>query len=159
MKNMQSYCQYCFKCYFCFQQIPKSLLTAWKISVTEAEYLLANRQRNTESVLSVSFNGEERVPSPLPAEKPRKAPSFSVDSGRPPSPKLSPNGYEPLLTKSSGTLQASKGKACRKKKKCLSDIFGHIVSGSKESSVITKVVDQFHTTTCALKIPVPYVSK
>lgn len=119
--------------------------------MTEAEYLLPDRQRNTENALSISVNGEERVPSPLPPEKPQKAPSVSVDPGRPPSPIMAHNGYEPNLIKNSAALQSNKSKACKKKKKCLSDIFGHIVGGSKESSIITKVVDQFHTTTCALK--------
>ncbi|XP_056238996.1 histone-lysine N-methyltransferase, H3 lysine-36 specific isoform X1 [Seriola aureovittata] len=130
--------------------IPKSLLTAWKVSVTEAEYLLPGRQRNTESVLSVSINGEERVPSPLPTEKPEEAPSPTVDSGRTPSPNMPPNENEHHLIKNS-TVQSNKSKACKKKKKCLSDIFGHIVGGSKESSTVTNITDKFHTTTCALK--------
>ncbi|XP_044060563.1 histone-lysine N-methyltransferase, H3 lysine-36 specific isoform X2 [Siniperca chuatsi] len=131
--------------------IPKSLLTAWKVSVSEAEYLLPGRQRNTESTLSVSVNGEERVPSPLPPEKPQRGPSVSVDPGQPSSPNMAPNGNEPHLIKNSAAVQSSKSKACKKKKKCLSDIFGHIVGGSKESSTITNVADQFHTTTRALK--------
>ncbi|XP_070818700.1 histone-lysine N-methyltransferase, H3 lysine-36 specific [Chaetodon trifascialis] len=131
--------------------IPKSLLTAWKISVAEAEYLLPERQRNTESVLSISVNGEERVPSPLPTEKPQEAPSVSVDTGRPSSPNMASNGNEPHPIKDSAAVQSNKSKACKKKKKCLSDIFGHIVGGSKESSAITNVADQFHTTTRALK--------
>ncbi|XP_042349048.1 histone-lysine N-methyltransferase, H3 lysine-36 specific isoform X2 [Plectropomus leopardus] len=131
--------------------IPKSLLTAWKVSVAEAECLLPSRQRNTESVLSVSVNGEERVPSPLPAEKPQEGPSVSVDRGHSPSPTIAPNGNVHDLIKNSAAVQSNKSKACKKKKKCLSDIFGHIVGGSKESSTITKMADQFHTTTRALK--------
>ncbi len=104
-----------------------------------------------ESVLSISVNGEERVPSPLPTEKPQEAPSVSVDPGRPSSSNMAPNGNEPHLIKNSAALQSNKSKACKKKKKCLSDIFGHIVGGSKESPTITNVVDQFHTTTRALK--------
>lgn len=119
--------------------------------MAEAEYLLPNRQRNTESVLSISVNGEERVPSPLPTEKPQEAPSVSVEPGRPSSPNMAPNGKEPHLIKNSAAVQSNKSKACKKKKKCLSDIFGHIVGGSKESSSITNVADQFHTTTRALK--------
>uniref|UniRef100_A0A671U953 Histone-lysine N-methyltransferase, H3 lysine-36 specific n=1 Tax=Sparus aurata TaxID=8175 RepID=A0A671U953_SPAAU len=129
--------------------IPKSLLTAWKVSVAEAEYLLPERRRNTESVISV--NGEECVPSPLPTVKPQEAPSVSVDPSRPPSPNVAPNGNEPHLNKNSAAIQSNKSKACKKKKKCLSDIFGHIVGGSKESSTISNVMDQFHTTTHALK--------
>lgn len=119
--------------------------------MAEAEYLLPARRRNTESVLSIPVNGEERVPSPLPAEKPQKPPSFSVDAGQPPSPSMAQNGHEPHLIKNSAALQPNKSKACKKKKKCLSDIFGHIVGGSNESSVITKVVDPIHTPTSALK--------
>ncbi|XP_036932609.1 histone-lysine N-methyltransferase, H3 lysine-36 specific [Acanthopagrus latus] len=129
--------------------IPKSLLTAWKVSVAEAEYLLPERRRNTESVISV--NGEECVPSPLPTVKPQEAPSVSVAPSRSPSPNVAPNGNEPHLDKNSAEIQANKSKACKKKKKCLSDIFGHIVGGSKESSTISNVMDQFHTTTHALK--------
>lgn len=118
--------------------------------MTEAEYLLPHRQRNTESVLSISVNGEERVPSLLPTEKPEEAPSVSVDPGQSPSPNTASN-HEPHLIKNSAAIQSNKSKACKKKKKCLSDIFGHIVGGSKESPAITNTVDQFHTTTRALK--------
>lgn len=131
--------------------IPKSLLTAWKVSVAEAEYLLPERQRNTESMLSVSVNGEERVPSPLPTEKPQEPPSVSVNPGRPPSPNMAPNRNEPDLIKNSAEIQSNKSKALKRKKKCLSDIFGHIVGGSKESSNITNTSDHFHNTTRALK--------
>ncbi|XP_069388063.1 histone-lysine N-methyltransferase, H3 lysine-36 specific isoform X2 [Paralichthys olivaceus] len=130
--------------------IPRSLLTAWKVSVAEAEYLLPARQRNTESVLSVSLNGEERVPSPQPTEKPQEAPSPSVDPSLIPPPNKPPSESENHLIKNSG-LQSNKSKVCKKKKKCLSDIFGHIVGGSTESSAVTNMLDQFHTTTCALK--------
>lgn len=119
--------------------------------MAEAEYLLPERQRNTQNVLSLSVNGDERVPTPLSTEKSQKAPSFSVDPSRPPSPNTAHNGHEPHLIKNSAALQANNSKACKKKKKCLSDIFGHIVSGSKEPSVITKVVEQCPTTTRTLK--------
>uniref|UniRef100_A0A3P8TLC7 Histone-lysine N-methyltransferase, H3 lysine-36 specific n=1 Tax=Amphiprion percula TaxID=161767 RepID=A0A3P8TLC7_AMPPE len=130
--------------------IPKSLLTAWKVSVAEAEYLLPGRQRNSESILSVSIKGEERIPSPHPTEKPQEVASVSVDPSQPLSPYTAPNGNEHHLIKNS-TVQANKSKACKKKKKCLSDIFGHIVGGSKESSSVTNVTGPFHTTTHALK--------
>lgn len=119
--------------------------------MSEAEYLLPDRQRKTESLLSISVNGEERVPSPLPTEKPQEAPSVSVDAGRPSSPNMAPNGSEPHLIKNSAAAQANTSKACRKKKKCLSDIFGHIVGGTKESSAITNVVEQFHMPSRTLK--------
>ncbi|XP_034087035.1 histone-lysine N-methyltransferase, H3 lysine-36 specific isoform X1 [Gymnodraco acuticeps] len=131
--------------------IPKSLLTAWKVSVTEAESLLSNRQKNTESVLSISVNGEERVPSPFATEKTQEAPAVSVDSAQPPSANMTNNSNEHDLVKNSAAVQNNRGKACKKKKKCLSDIFGHIVGGSKELSSITNTADPFNTTTCALK--------
>ncbi|KAM7000651.1 histone-lysine N-methyltransferase, H3 lysine-36 specific [Tautogolabrus adspersus] len=131
--------------------IPKSLLTAWKVSVAEAEYLIQHRQRNTESILSLSVNGEERVPSPVCAEKPQESPSVSMDLNQTHSPFKGPNGNEPYLIKNSAATQSNKSKFCKKKKKCLSDIFGHIVGGSKEGSIITNIVDQVHTTNCALK--------
>lgn len=53
--------------------------------------------------------------------------------------------------KTPAALHSNKSQPCRKKKKCLSDIFGHMIGASKETSVITKVADQVHTTTCALK--------
>uniref|UniRef100_A0A665VWX2 Histone-lysine N-methyltransferase, H3 lysine-36 specific n=1 Tax=Echeneis naucrates TaxID=173247 RepID=A0A665VWX2_ECHNA len=128
--------------------IPKSLLTSWKISVAEAEYLLSGRQRNTEGLLSMSINGEERVPGPIPPEKPRQA--GSVDSDRTQSSNITPNENEHHLIKNS-TLQSNKSKACKKKKKCLSDIFGHIVGGSKESPGAITVMDNFCSKTSALK--------
>lgn len=91
------------------------------------------------------------MPSVSPAEKPQTAPTLPAQPGRPPSPNMSLNGYEPRLVKKSAALQSERSKACKKKKKRLSDIFGHIVGGSKESSVITKAADQLHTTTRALK--------
>lgn len=115
--------------------------------MAEAECLLPSRQRDAESELTVSINGEERVPSPLPTEKPQKGPPLSVDPGLPPSPNMAPNGNEQHLLKNTAAVHTNKSKACKKKKKCLSDIFGHIVGGSKESSTITNTVDQFHTTT------------
>ncbi|XP_069553174.1 histone-lysine N-methyltransferase, H3 lysine-36 specific [Brachyistius frenatus] len=130
--------------------IPKSLLTAWKVSVAETEYLLPVRRRNSQSGLPVSVNGEERIPSPLSAEKSQEAPSVSVDPTRPPSPCMASDGNEHHLIKNS-TSQANKTQACKKKKKCLSDIFGHIVGGSKELSAVTNMAGQFHTTTRALK--------
>uniref|UniRef100_A0A3Q0R5L5 PWWP domain-containing protein n=1 Tax=Amphilophus citrinellus TaxID=61819 RepID=A0A3Q0R5L5_AMPCI len=123
--------------------IPKSLLTAWKVSVAEAEYLLPSRQKKRETL--VSINADERIPSPLPNEKAHKVPSVSVDSSGPPTPFTASNGNEHHLIKNS-TNQGNNSKAQKKKKKCLSDIFGHIVSGSKESST-----GQFHTTSRALK--------
>lgn len=126
-------------------------MTAWKVSVEEAEGLLPGRRQNTESLLSVSDNGEERVPSPRPTARPQDAPSVSVDTHRPPSPNVAPNGNKHDLIKNPPSVQYNKSKACKKKKKCLSDIFGHIVGGSKESSTITNVVERIPTTTCTLK--------
>uniref|UniRef100_A0A7N6F7R4 Histone-lysine N-methyltransferase, H3 lysine-36 specific n=1 Tax=Anabas testudineus TaxID=64144 RepID=A0A7N6F7R4_ANATE len=129
--------------------IPKSLLTAWKVSVEKAEYLLPARQRNTESVLSESINGELHS-SPVPSEKPQEALPHSVDSDRTPSPNRAPSDNEHHSIKNS-TIQSNKSKVCKKKKKCLSDIFGHIVGGSKESSTVNTVADKCHRTTRALR--------
>lgn len=113
--------------------------------MAEAEYLLPDRQKKTEGVLSPSVNGEDRVPSPLPPEKAHEPPPFSVDSH------TTHNGYEPHSVKTPAALHSNKNRPCKKKKKCLSDIFGHMIGGSKATSVITKAADQFPTTTCALK--------
>ncbi|CAJ1058625.1 histone-lysine N-methyltransferase%2C H3 lysine-36 specific [Xyrichtys novacula] len=131
--------------------IPKSLLTAWKVSVAEAEYLLSNHQRNNKGGLTVSVNGEERVPSPVPAEKPQECPSVSVYPNQMPSPTKGPSENELHLMKNSTPSQSNTSKFCKKKKKCLSDIFGHIVGGSKEASALTDITDHFRTTTHALK--------
>ncbi|XP_041845718.1 histone-lysine N-methyltransferase, H3 lysine-36 specific [Melanotaenia boesemani] len=128
--------------------IPKSLLTAWKVSVAEAEYLLPGRQKNRENALSASINGEDRIPSPLPTEKAVEAPSVSTDHVQPPS--LAPNRNEHHLIKNS-TVKANKSKAFTKKKKRLSEIFGHIIGGSKDSSAVTNMVGQLHKATRALK--------
>lgn len=108
--------------------------------MAEAEYLLPDRQRKTEDVPLPSVNGEERVPSPLPPEKAQEPPPFTVDSH------TNHNGYEPHSVKTPAALASNKNQPCKKKNKCLSDIFGHMIGGSKETSVITKVP----TTTCAL---------
>ncbi|XP_067374495.1 histone-lysine N-methyltransferase, H3 lysine-36 specific isoform X2 [Channa argus] len=130
--------------------IPKSLLTAWNVSVRVAEDLLPTRQRNTESVLSVSFNREERVLSPLPSEIPQDAPPLSVKPNQIPSPSRTRNENEHHCIKNSA-VESNKSKVCKKKKKCLSDIFSHIVGGSKESSTVNIMADKFNTTTCALR--------
>ncbi|MEQ2267524.1 hypothetical protein XENORESO_007118, partial [Xenotaenia resolanae] len=126
--------------------IPKSLLTAWKVSVAEAEYLLPGRQRNNESTLSGSVNGEEHLTSPPPAEEPPENPSVSIVPNRPTSPAPVTNGNAHHLFKNS-TAHGNKSKAFKKKKKCLSDIFGHIIGGKEPSSK----AGQLHTTTHALK--------
>lgn len=115
----------------------------------KAEYLLPARQRNTESVLSESINGELHS-SPVPSEKPQEALPHSVDSDRTPSPNRAPSDNEHHSIKNS-TIQSNKSKVCKKKKKCLSDIFGHIVGGSKESSTVNTVADKCHRTTRALR--------
>lgn len=119
--------------------------------MTEAESLLPGRQRDAESELTTSVNGEERLPSPLQTVKTQETHPLPAHSGQPPSPSMPTNGNEQHLIKNSAAVQSNKSKACKKKKKCLSDIFGHIVGGSKDSSTIMNTVDQFHTTTCALK--------
>ncbi|CAL8263831.1 unnamed protein product [Lota lota] len=134
--------------------IPKSLLTAWKVSVSEAEYLLPGRQRGTDDVLHMLLNGEEHVPTPVqvldPTENPPEAHRpLSPDPVRPASPSATPNGTEHLpstvnstanATANSTANQGNQKKACRKKKKCLSDIFGHIVGGLKDSPTMLDMV-------------------
>ncbi|XP_075889025.1 histone-lysine N-methyltransferase, H3 lysine-36 specific [Nelusetta ayraudi] len=129
--------------------IPKSLLTAWKVSVAEAEYLLS-QQRNVDGELSSAVNAEKRVPSVIPPETSRTASWLPADPGRLPSPDASLNGLQPRPVKNSAALQSDRSKACRKKKKCLSDIFGHIVGGVKESPVVAAAADQLQTAACAL---------
>lgn len=116
----------------------------------KAEYLLAARQRNSESVLSESVNGEGHASSPVPSENPHEALPSSVDPGRTPSPNMAPINNKHHCLKNS-TIQSNKSKVCKKKKKCLSDIFGHIVGGSKESSTVNVMADKYHTTTHALR--------
>ncbi|KAM6923987.1 histone-lysine N-methyltransferase, H3 lysine-36 specific [Xenentodon cancila] len=135
--------------------IPKSLLTAWKVGVAEAEDLLPGRQRKSKSALSAPINGEERVLSPPPTEKTLESPS--VDPTAPPSPSQPPNGNEPHLIKDA-TAQTIKSKGFKKKKKCLSDIFGHIVGASKDSGIVTNIAGRFHTTRALKEEPMdsPY---
>lgn len=118
--------------------------------MAEAEYLLPNQQRNNKSALSVSVNGEKRVPSPAPVG-PQESPSFSVDQIQTPSPTKGTNRNEPHCIENSVTAQSDRNKACKKKKKRLSDIFGHIVGGSKEVSSITNITYPFQSTAPALK--------
>lgn len=146
----QSYCDHYFEYQFCFWQIPKSLLTAWKLSVEQAEYQLAARQKNSESVLPESINGDEHVPSPVPSENAQEALPRSADPGPTPSPNIVPAHNKHHCNKNS-TVQSNKSNVCKKKKKCLSDIFGHIVGSSKESSAVSTLADKFHTTTHALR--------
>ncbi|XP_024139017.1 histone-lysine N-methyltransferase, H3 lysine-36 specific [Oryzias melastigma] len=110
--------------------IPKSLLTAWKVSVAEAEFLLPGRQSN--SALSGSAGEGERIPSPVSKEKEADDLSASLDLIQTALPSEAPNGNEHQPLKNS-SAQAKKSKTFKRKKKCLSDIFGHIVGGSKES--------------------------
>lgn len=127
-------------------QIPKSLLTAWKVSVAEAELLLPGRQSN--SALSVSTGEGERIPSPVSKEKEADDPSVSLDLIQSPLPTEAPNGNEHQPLKNS-SVQAKKIKTVKRKKKCLSDIFGHIVGGSKESAA--SVGSQLNSSSRVLK--------
>lgn len=113
--------------------------------MAEAEYLLPDRQKKTEGSLLPSGHGEERVPSPFPPEKAHQPAPFTLDSH------TTHNGSEPPSVKTPAALHSNKNPPCKKKKKCLSDIFGHMIGGSKTPSVITTAADQFPTTTCALK--------
>lgn len=109
--------------------------------MAEAEYLLPGRQRDSESTLSLSVNGEEHRTSPPPAEEPQQAPSVSVVPNRPASPAPLTNGNGHHLFKNT-TPHSNRSKAFKKKKKCLSDIFGHIVGGKDSANK----AGQLHTT-------------
>ncbi|XP_061541909.1 histone-lysine N-methyltransferase, H3 lysine-36 specific isoform X1 [Phycodurus eques] len=122
--------------------IPKSLESAWKVSVTEAEHMLFLQQRNAKSLPAASLNGQESVLGP-----PLEPPSFTVNASQLPSSNIVPSRNEQhIINNSAGTL-SNQSKTCKKKKRCLSDIFGHIIS---ESSVITDTLDPC-TTSRALK--------
>ncbi|XP_077465484.1 histone-lysine N-methyltransferase, H3 lysine-36 specific-like [Stigmatopora argus] len=99
--------------------VPKSLQSSWKISVSEAERLLSARQRHAETF---SLNGDQATPTP--AQEP---PSSTQDAGQ-----FSGSGVPGRNERVVGN--PARNKTCKKKKKCLSDIFGHIISGSTESS-------------------------
>uniref|UniRef100_A0A3Q2QJ03 Histone-lysine N-methyltransferase, H3 lysine-36 specific n=1 Tax=Fundulus heteroclitus TaxID=8078 RepID=A0A3Q2QJ03_FUNHE len=124
--------------------IPKSLLTAWKVSVAEAECLLPGRQRKSEGEASVSVNGEEHLTSPPPTEALPSETSVATSRPASPGPAANGNGHHPFK---SPTACGNKSKGLRKKKKCLSDIFGHIVGGKESSNRAAKL----HTATRALK--------
>lgn len=139
--------------------------------MAEAEYLLPSRQRNVDGELTSPVNGEKRVSSAIPPESPQTASWLPADPGRPPSPNASLNGLKPCPVQPSAALQPDRSKACRKKKKCLSDIFGHIVGGLKELPGFP-AADQFQTAAFALtkepedspyadldSVAVPYGSK
>ncbi|XP_059919246.1 histone-lysine N-methyltransferase, H3 lysine-36 specific [Gadus macrocephalus] len=137
--------------------IPKSLLTAWKVSVTEAERLGPGLRAGADDVLDVPLNGEvvDPLQGPDPTETPPTEAHRPLSPGPvgPASPAATPNGTVPPPstvhppvsstvhpTVNSTANQGFQKKACRKKKKCLSDIFGHIVGGLKDSPTILDLV-------------------
>ncbi|XP_077589499.1 histone-lysine N-methyltransferase, H3 lysine-36 specific-like [Stigmatopora nigra] len=97
--------------------VPKSLQSSWKISVTEAERQLSARQRYAKTL---SLNGDQATPTPAldPLSSTQDGGQYSGVSGR----------NERVVSNPAGN------KNCKRKKKCLSDIFGHIISGSNESA-------------------------
>lgn len=117
--------------------------------MAKAEYLLS-KQRNIDGELPAAVNGEKRVPSVIPPETSQTASWLPADPGRPPSPNASLNGLQARPVKNSAARQSDRSKACRKKKKCLSDIFGHIVGGLKELPIIPAEADHLQTAACAL---------
>lgn len=119
-------------------------MTAWKMSVAEAEGLLPEKRRNAEGAPSPPVSRDERVPSPLPPEKVREPPPFASE------PRATHNGREPHPKKASAALRPNKAQRCKRKKKCLSDIFGHMVDGPVGPDR-GAAEDRFHTTACALK--------
>nr|XP_057919686.1 histone-lysine N-methyltransferase, H3 lysine-36 specific isoform X2 [Doryrhamphus excisus] len=124
--------------------IPKSLQSAWNISVAAAERMRSAQLQHAKTFPAASLNGVEFEHSPLRPDKPQEASSFTVDATPLPPPRRN-------HVKNSSEIQSNKNlKTCKKKKKCLSDIFGHIISGSKESSSNTDTLD-LHTTIYTLK--------
>lgn len=113
--------------------------------MTKAEYLLRAQHGNAEREVSESINGEERVPSPVPNAKPREKLPLAVRPDRTPSPSRALGVNEHHGTTDS-PRKSGKITVCKKKKKCLSDIFGHIVGGSKESTAAGIIADRSHTT-------------
>ncbi|KAM8848548.1 histone-lysine N-methyltransferase, H3 lysine-36 specific-like isoform 2-T3 [Synchiropus picturatus] len=112
--------------------IPKSLLTAWKVSVAEAEYLLPTQQQSTETVPSISSRGEA-CGLKRPQERSEEQLFLSADTGL-----KTPQGVTHShisIPNNSETPQSNKSTPCRKRKKCLSDIFGHMVGESSDTSV------------------------
>ncbi|XP_061691985.1 histone-lysine N-methyltransferase, H3 lysine-36 specific isoform X2 [Syngnathoides biaculeatus] len=134
--------------------IPKSLESAWKVSVTEAEHMLFLQQRNAKSFPGASLKGQESALGP-----PLEPLPFTVNAGQLPSPNIVPSRNEQdVINNSAGTL-SNQSKTCKKKKKCLSDIFGHIIAGPTESLVVTETLDP-HTSRALKKEPEdsPYAS-
>uniref|UniRef100_A0A4W5RY32 Histone-lysine N-methyltransferase, H3 lysine-36 specific n=1 Tax=Hucho hucho TaxID=62062 RepID=A0A4W5RY32_9TELE len=127
--------------------IPKRLLESWKVSVLEAEFLLPDLLKNTAVSSSMAFNGEERVSSTLPDEKPSEAPSCSSFNLTAP-PSLSPhpnrNKHPPAANLTVANDSSSKKKPCQKKKKRkgLAEIFGHIAGSPTESLSILDLANQ-----------------
>ncbi|XP_062332922.1 uncharacterized protein nsd1a [Osmerus eperlanus] len=122
--------------------IPKRLMEAWKVSVLEAEFQLPDLLKRESKDPTVTFSREDVVPSPAPEEKAPEAPSCSAGLTQPPL--LSPvaNGGERQPVKNSvDAHHGNKKKPC-KKKRGLSEIFGHIVGGHKEPSSISEVADR-----------------
>ncbi|XP_077434443.1 histone-lysine N-methyltransferase, H3 lysine-36 specific-like [Vanacampus margaritifer] len=98
--------------------IPKSLQSAWEVSVMEAEHLLS-----AKCLPAVSLKADESLHSP-PQE------TFYEDAGELASPDTFPRNIEQHIVKDSTGAPSNQSRTYKKKKKCLSDIFGHIVGGS-----------------------------
>ncbi|XP_019725394.1 histone-lysine N-methyltransferase NSD2 [Hippocampus comes] len=116
--------------------VPKSLQSAWDVSVMEAEHLLSARQWNAKCYPAVSLNGEGSLHGP-----PQETSSFNEDAGELISPHTVPRSTEHHIAKNSAGTLSTESKTCQKKKKCLSDIFGHIISGSTVSPDFTDTLD------------------
>ncbi|XP_061786572.2 histone-lysine N-methyltransferase, H3 lysine-36 specific isoform X2 [Nerophis lumbriciformis] len=128
--------------------IPKSLRSAWNVSVAEAERICSVQRFNAKRLPAMSLNGEEFALRPLHPDTQQEPPSFSVDATRLQSPRRS----EQQVMKNSADTPSNK-KTCKKKKKCLSDIFGHIISGSQESVANKDTMDLYTTIHTAKQEP------
>ncbi|XP_041703002.2 histone-lysine N-methyltransferase, H3 lysine-36 specific isoform X2 [Coregonus clupeaformis] len=117
--------------------IPKRLLESWKVSVLEAEFLLPDLLKNTAVSSSMASNGEERVSTPLPDEKPSEALSCSSSNLTAP-PSFSPH---PSRNKHLTVVNESSSKK-KRKRKGLAEIFGHIAGSPTESLSILDLANQ-----------------
>ncbi|KAM9834128.1 histone-lysine N-methyltransferase, H3 lysine-36 specific [Syngnathus typhle] len=130
--------------------VPKSLQSAWAVSVREAEHMLSVRQQKAKCLPAVSLNGEESVQH-VPNQE---TPSFYEDARQLASPDTVTGRIEQHVIRNPAGSLSNHSKTYKKKKKCLSDIFGHIISGSAGSAVTTDTPDLCATSQALKKEPV-----
>ncbi|CAL9706818.1 unnamed protein product [Knipowitschia caucasica] len=118
-------------------KIPKLYQSVWEISVSKAEDLLHGEKPKIESVPSSSRNGKTLSPSPGQQSVEQR---LSQEN----KPSSSHIGYRENKRQyvKQNVQNGLINNAVKRKKKRLSDIFGHIVGGSKDQPI---------STSCALK--------